>query len=116
MDFAAKFFDSGIKLENLNFQLEKLLCFRNEKRAKEIKFKSGKEFVNLMENYIDYLQNKEISFPDIIYDGKNIISSEEISDLYNNSYKHFPYGERLKLIRERLFTILEKHGNKTIKN
>ena len=115
MDFAAKFFDSGIKLENLNFQLEKLLCFRNEKRAKEIKFKSGKEFVNLMENYIDYLQNKEITFPDVVYDGETIVTSEEISNLYNNSYKHFPYGERLKLIRERLFTILEKHGNKTIK-
>lgn len=115
MDFAAKFFDSDVKLENFNSQLEKLLCYMDERRAEEIRFKSGKEFVNLMENYIDYLQNKKITFPDVVYDGETIVTSEEISNLYNNSYKLFPYGERLKLIRERLFTILEKYGNKTVK-
>lgn len=115
IEFASDFFGEEVKLENFNSQLEKLLCFREEKRAREIEFKSGETFVQLMNNYINYLQNKEIKFPDIIYKGKTIISSSEISNLYNNSYKLFPYGERLKLIRERLFTILRKYENKKIK-
>ena len=99
MDFAAKFFSSDMKLESFNSQLEKLLCFRDEKKAKEIQFKSGKEFVDLMDNYIDYLQNKKMQFPDIVYKGETIVNSEEISNLYNDSYKPYPYGERLKLIQ-----------------
>jgi DNA helicase-2/ATP-dependent DNA helicase PcrA len=115
MDFAAKFFSSDMKLESFNSQLEKLLCFRDEKKAKEIQFKSGKEFVDLMDNYIDYLQNKKMQFPDIVYKGETIVNSEEISNLYNDSYKSYPYGERLKLIRQRLFTMLEKYNDRTIR-
>lgn len=115
IEFASDFFDREIKLENFNHQLEKLLCFKDEKRAKEIEFKSGEAFVQLMNNYISYLQNKDIKFPDITYNGEVVISSNEISDFYNKSYKIFPYGERLKLIRGRLFTILEQYQNKKVK-
>ncbi|TYQ12794.1 UNVERIFIED_CONTAM: DNA helicase-2/ATP-dependent DNA helicase PcrA [Acetivibrio alkalicellulosi] len=116
LDFTKDFFKSHIRLEDYNYHIEKLLCNHDKKREDEIRFKSSEAFVELLKNYISFLQDTQISFPDIAYNGEVIISKKEIWDLYNNSYKAFPYAEKLKLIRQRLFTIVEKYEGGKVKN
>lgn len=116
LDYFKYIFNNNIKIENYNSQLESLLSCYDDKRVSEISFKSSQEFICIIKNYINYLNNKEVGFPDVFYENEIIISSEEIIKLYNGIYKAFPYAEKLKLIRERVFTIVEKYLKDKIKS
>lgn len=93
--------------------MEYILSSKNEdsykERIKSIKFKSSKQFLNILKEYVIYLEKKNRDFKDIIFKGNLIISSKEIQELYFKDYGHLPLKRRLEKLRERILYLLEPY-------
>ncbi|MDU1566112.1 MAG: RNA polymerase recycling motor HelD [Clostridium sp.] len=93
--------------------MEYILSSKNEdsykERIKSIKFKSSKQFLNILKEYVIYLEKKNRDFKDIIFKGNLIISSKEIQELYFKDYGHLPLKRRLEKLRERILYLLETY-------
>ncbi|MDU7240344.1 RNA polymerase recycling motor HelD [Clostridium sp.] len=93
--------------------MEYILSSKNEdsykERIKSIKFKSSKQFLNILKEYVIYLEKKNRDFKDIIFKGNLIISSKEIQEFYFKDYGHLPLKRRLEKLRERILYLLEPY-------
>ncbi|MBS6500104.1 MAG: AAA family ATPase [Clostridium sp.] len=93
--------------------MEYILSSKNEdsykEKIKSIKFKSSKQFLNILKEYVIYLEKKNRDFKDIIFKGNLIISSKEIQELYFKDYGHLPLKRRLEKLRERILFLLEPY-------
>ena len=75
-------------------------------RIMSIKYKTSREFADVLKNYVKHLESKGIKFKDIIYDNKTIISSEKIYELFRKDFSYLPVIKRLRKLRQRLFYLL----------
>lgn len=93
--------------------MEYILSSKNEdsykERIKSIKFKSSKQFLNILKEYVIYLEKMNRDFKDIIFKGALIISSKEIQELYFKDYGHLPLKRRLEKLRDRILYLLEPY-------
>ena len=93
--------------------MEYILSSKNEdnynERIKSIKFKSSKQFLNILKEYVIYLEKKNRDFKDIIFKGALIISSKEIQELYFKDYVNLPLKRRLEKLRDRILYLLEPY-------
>ncbi len=92
---------------------EYILSSKNEdnynERIKSIKFKSSKQFLNILKEYVIYLEKMNKDFKDIIFKGALIISSKEIQELYFKDYVNLPLKRRLEKLRDRILYLLEPY-------
>jgi DNA helicase II / ATP-dependent DNA helicase PcrA len=93
--------------------MEYILSSKNEdnynERIKSIKFKSSKQFLNILKEYVIYLEKMNRDFKDIIFKGALIISSKEIQELYFKDYVNLPLKRRLEKLRDRILYLLEPY-------
>ena len=93
--------------------MEYILSSKNEdsykERIKSIKFKSSKQFLNILKEYVIYLEKMNKDFKDIIFKGALIISSKEIQELYFKDYVNLPLKRRLEKLRDRILYLLEPY-------
>ncbi|WP_234117128.1 RNA polymerase recycling motor HelD [Clostridium hydrogenum] len=78
-------------------------------RMSNIKFKASAEFVDILKQYVAYLEKSDRKFTDIIFRGNLIISSKGIEELFFKDYKQLPIKRRLQKIRERILFLLEPY-------
>ncbi|WP_426349021.1 RNA polymerase recycling motor HelD [Alloiococcus sp. CFN-8] len=101
------------KKEAYSYMMEYILTAREEegyqRRINSIKFKSSKEFLEVLKEYVTYLEKTERSFPDIFYGDNLIISAKDIEDLYFKDYGMLPLKRRLQKIRERLLYLFDPY-------
>ncbi len=71
----------------------------NEVALKEYKYKSSKEFVNLLDCNVEELDKEYFKIQAIKFDGQEIISIEEIDELFNVYYKDMPLFRRSEKIK-----------------
>ncbi len=109
-DFFKNMFDTKYRIETVNEQMEYIFSVNPGKiRLSSIKFKASLEFLTIMKNYIEQLENGEgLDFKDITINNTLIITADEIYRLFINDYSLFPYAKRLEKLRQRIFYLLEQ--------
>lgn len=78
-----------------------------QKRIDSIIFKSSLEFIDILKEYVIYVEESGRNFKDIVFRGDLIISSKDLQELYFKDYKKFPLRKRLQKIKERTLFLLE---------
>lgn len=78
-------------------------------RIENIEFKTSLEFVNILKQYLNYLEKDDRCFEDIIVRGKLIISSKELQMLFSNEYLNLPIKKRLEKIKSRIIFLIEPY-------
>lgn len=112
-DYMHKELGPKFKKESPSEMMEYILS-SNEKltyqdRIKNIKFKTSVEFVEILKQYISYVETVDRSFKDIVVMGKLIISSEDIKNLFFNDYSNLPIKRRLEKIKSRIIFLIEPY-------
>lgn len=102
-DIAAEQLNNALEFERFAEQVESLLEEEDEKKVERIRFKSSFEFLALVDEYLQYVDENYFNPQDYTF-GKVTISKELILKGYN-SYKKLPIFQRLAEISD---TILEK--------
>jgi DNA helicase-2/ATP-dependent DNA helicase PcrA len=75
-------------------------------RLEAIAFKSSEQFYQMVNQYIEYLEENQFRFADIEAWGQTIISGEECSRLFLETYGYLPVAQRLEKIRRRVLYLL----------
>lgn len=112
-DYMHKELSNEFKKETYSEMMEYILD-SNERltyqdRVKNIKFKTSVEFMNILKQYINYLETIDRDFEDIIVRGKLIISSQDIQNLFLNDYSNLPVKRRLEKIKSRIIFLIEPY-------
>lgn len=112
-DYMHKELGPEFKKESPSEMMEYILD-SNEKltyqdRIKNIKFKTSVEFVEILKQYIIYVETVDRSFKDIVVRGKLIISSEDIKSLFFTDYSNLPIKRRLEKIKSRIIFLIEPY-------
>lgn len=76
----------------------------NEEALKEYKYKSSEEFVNLLNFNIDKLNNEYFKIQPVKFNGEEIVSADEIKELFTGYYKDMPLFRRSEKIRRILIS------------
>lgn len=112
-DYMHKELSNQFKKETTSEMMEYILD-SNEKltyqdRIKNIKFKTSVEFMNILKQYVNYLETMDRGFKDIIVRGKLIISSKDIQKLFFEDYSNLPVKRRLEKIKSRIVFLIEPY-------
>lgn len=112
-DYMHKELSNQFKKETTSEMMEYILD-SNEKltyqdRIKNIKFKTSVDFMNILKQYVNYLETMDRGFKDIIVRGKLIISSKDIQKLFFDDYSNLPVKRRLEKIKSRITFLIEPH-------
>jgi DNA helicase-2/ATP-dependent DNA helicase PcrA len=106
------FFDYGVSKISKEFSAldisEQYLAMEsnNEKRINSIRYKSSFDYLEVMNKYVKYLENKKWNFKDTIFAGINVFSAKEIEDLFNNKYSDIPLSKRLDQVVNRIIYLV----------
>ena len=88
--------------------------YNYETRIKNIKFKSSLEFINILKEYVSYLEKRNRNFKDITIKDKLIISSKELKELFYKDYASLPLKRRLQKIKNRILFLMEPYEKELI--
>lgn len=80
-----------------------------ENRINNIKYKSSMEFLDVLKEYVTFIEKADRNFRDIIFRDRLIISSKNLEELFYKDYIKLPLKRRLQKIRERILFLLEPH-------
>lgn len=112
-EYMQKILESDFKKEDYSEMMENILATNKEpmyqKRIMSIKFKSSMQFIDILKNYIDYIEKKDRSFKDVIIKGRVIISSKDLQELFFKDYIQLPLKRRLQKIRERILFLIDPY-------
>lgn len=73
-----------------------------------IEFKTSRQFLEILDRFIDDLPHKWMNFEDIFYGGECIISGEMIKEKVLSGINETPLGMRLKLIGEYILGLISE--------
>ncbi|MGI6083079.1 MAG: UvrD-helicase domain-containing protein [Limnochordia bacterium] len=111
-EYALRELDSRFRVEGAYSQLEYLLAPQHDGgfpgRVEGIRYKSSPRFLEVLRNYVRFLESGEgLKFPDVVHDGQVIVSEEEMRRLFTESYGDLAYAKRLEKIRQRVLFLLQ---------
>lgn len=109
---------SEFKKEDYCGMMEYILTSKKDpfyqERINNIKYKSSKEFIDVLKKYTAYVEKEDRSFTDIIIRDRLIISSKEIQELFFKDYVKLPLKNRLQKIRERILFLIKPYEKNLI--
>lgn len=88
--------------------MEAVLSGKDNKRIISAKLKSSREFLEIMKRYAEYVDKTEFTPKTIRYQEQDIITAEEISELYYKEWSGMSYAQRLKRIAARAYSVLDE--------
>ncbi|MGF7060205.1 RNA polymerase recycling motor HelD [Brassicibacter mesophilus] len=116
VDYAEKFLELTAELEDMGDQMNFLLSNQNSEkyiqRIKNIEFKVSEAFIDILNNYIRYVETESIVFEDIYYKDNLLASKEELYNLLVNEYSFRPFSKRLEMVRNRVLFLLKPFEDK----
>ncbi|MDR1549853.1 MAG: AAA family ATPase [Hungatella sp.] len=80
-----------------------------------IEFKTSRQFLKILDRFIDDFPHKWMNFEDVCYDGECIISGEMIKEKVLSGRNETPLGMRLKLIRGYILELISESGKSRLK-
>lgn len=85
----------------------------NEEIINEIKYKSSKDFIDLLDKKINEIEEGYFKYKAVKFMDEEIVSLEEISELFENHYKYMPIFRRSQKIKRILISkIKDKRDEK----
>lgn len=84
-------------------------------RINNIRFKTSMEFVNILKQYVSYLEKIDRNFTDVMFKGDLIISGKDIQELFFKDYSNLPLKRRLQKIKSRILFLIEPYKEHWIK-
>ncbi|MDD2430186.1 MAG: RNA polymerase recycling motor HelD [Firmicutes bacterium] len=70
-------------------------------------FKSSREFLELLENFVSYLEDRFKDTPDFAFNGEIVLEGEEFYSCVKDKYSYLPFKKRLEKLERRLHALLE---------
>jgi DNA helicase-2/ATP-dependent DNA helicase PcrA len=110
-EYARSYIIPEIKLESVHDQMDYMLSQSKDSheyklRKRSIADKSSMEFLGVLDNYLNLLNEHYEGFEDIRFNRTLVISKGDLEKLYNYDYKNFPPIKRLQKIRDRVEYLL----------
>lgn len=101
-----------LSVEESGAHLEYLFARRGtpgyDQRVREIAYKGSPAFLAAVRRYVDkLLQGEGIDFGDIEFQGKLVISRDELKKLVTETYSYLPFSKRLEKAGRRVLYLLE---------
>ncbi|MFX4262292.1 HelD family protein [Pelotomaculum propionicicum] len=117
-DIALKLLDGRLKTETRNQQLEFVISAqdRDNLRLRDIAFKGSGDFVRILDRLISHYESSIIDFEDIYFDGKILMTRQQIKNIFSRNKTIMPMAKRLKrienIILERIQPLRQKRLEK----
>lgn len=112
-DYMHKKLDIKFKKETPSQMMEYILGSRNKltysDRIKNINFKTSLEFIDILKQYVNYLETTPRNFVDIIVRDELIISGQDIQKLFLEDFSDRPIKKRLEKIKSRIEFLMEPY-------
>jgi len=113
-EYARSCINQEIQIENVNDQMEYMLSQSKDTkqyrfRKASIKYKSSMEYLDILDEYLTFLNENYNGFVDIRFNKSLVISKQELEKLYNKDYKSYAPIKRFQKIRDRIFYLLKPH-------
>ncbi|MDV4151486.1 AAA family ATPase [Clostridium sp. AL.422] len=102
LSFAYKEIGLNEEVLDITAYLEEVLK-GNEEIINEIKFKSSKEFIDLLDKKINEIEEEYFEYNAVKFMNEEIVSVDEISELFEKHYKYMPIFRRSQKIKRILF-------------
>lgn len=117
-EYMNKALGGGFNKENYSEMMEYILASKKEAdyqiRINNIKFKSSKEFIDILKRYVTFMEKEDTNFKNIKFRGDLIISSQDLDELFFKDYANLPRKRRLQKIRERILFLLKPYEEQRI--
>lgn len=99
-DIARKLLDGRLKIETRNQQLEYVVSSQDQAdlRMQDIRFKGSGAFVRILDRLINHYESSMIDFEDIYFDGKILMTRQQIKNIFLKNKSFMPMAKRLKRI------------------
>ncbi|MBE6054246.1 MAG: ATP-dependent DNA helicase [Clostridium sartagoforme] len=112
LSFAYKEIGLNEEVLDITAYLEEVLK-GNEEIINEIKYKSSKDFIDLLDKKINEIEDGYFKYNIVKFMGEEIVSIDEISELFEKHYKYMPIFRRSQKIKRILFSkIKDKRDEK----
>lgn len=112
LSFAYKEIGLNEAVIDISSYLEEVLN-GNEKIIKEIEYKSSNKFIEFLDTEIEKIEENYFNIEAVKFLGEEIVSIEEIKELFNKHYKYMPIFRRSQKIKRILISkIKEKRDEK----
>ena len=112
LSFAYKEIGLDEKVKGLTSYLENVLK-NDEEAISEIKYKSSKEFIDFLDKSILDIEENYFKIMPVNFMGEEIVSKEEIEELFNDFYKYMPIFRRSQKVKRILISkIRDKRDEK----
>ncbi len=112
LSFAYKEIGLNEHVEDITSYLEEVLR-GNEEVINEIKYKSSKEYIELLDKKINEIEEGYFNIEDVVFLNEEIVSVDEIIELFEKHYKYMPIFRRSQKIKRILFSkIKDKRDEK----
>lgn len=118
-DFVERKLELELKIEDAFTQMEYTLSNVNDRgydaRIKGIEYKTSKEYLKLLDQYVEKLSAEGLLFHDIEFNDKTIFTGEEIRTSFLELDQTLSIPNRLQLLTEQLLKALKKVAKKEMK-
>lgn len=112
LSFAYKEIGLDEKVKSLTSYLENVLK-NDEEAISEIKYKSSREFIDFLDKSVLDIEENYFKIMPVNFMGEEIVSKEEIEELFNNFYKYMPIFRRSQKVKRILISkIKDKRDEK----
>jgi len=112
LSYAYKEIGLNEKVKSLTSYLENVLK-GDEEAINEIKYKSSQEFIDFIDKKVLDIEENYFKINPVNFMGEEIVSEEEINELFNNFYKYMPIFRRSQKIKRVLISkIKDKRDEK----
>lgn len=112
LSFAYKEIGLNEEVKDVTSYLEEVLN-GNEEVINEIKYKSSKEFIDLLDKKINEIEENYFEINPVKFLNEEIVSIDEINELFEKHYKYMPIFRRSQKVKRILFSkIKDKRDEK----
>lgn len=114
-EYLEKVTEKDVSFERSSDHMEYVLTAENREmqqaRLDGIGYKSSMAFYHLLNDYAHYLEHHIISIEDITFQGRVIVSRQDIQRLFFEDYVSMPLARRLEKLRQRLYYLIRPIWN-----
>lgn len=115
VNFAINEIDLNEKIIDFPSYLEEVLK-GNEEIINEIKYKSGEEFIDVLDKKCEELESSYFNFENVKFFDEEVVSLEEINELFEKHYKYMPLFRRSQKVKRVLTSKLKDKRDELVRN
>ncbi|WP_195988329.1 AAA family ATPase [Clostridium sp. D53t1_180928_C8] len=88
----------------------------NEEVINEIKYKAGEEFIDVLDKKCEELESNYFTFKSVKFFDEEVVSLDEINELFEKHYKYMPLFRRSQKIKRVIISKLKDKRDELVRN